>query len=237
MKTKVHTIKIQHQTFGVLMNEGFVDATQFKLFLKMIQGCIELKNDLTFFNGTDFLVQEREPRRIAVRTSQVADGAHGERIAKREDDRDRRCGLHHAVQTDPLVRAGDRGHALAVQRHEGVEEHDGADAVGHAEIRRAVQRGDLDRFKGCEAGLAQQLDFAIVGVFGDNEYGLRDLLAETQKAAPDYSKVPGIAFRKDGEVVLTPARPLLTKLDDLPMPAHLNPDKRAKRRIVVGEPC
>lgn len=56
MKTKVHTIKIQHQTFGVLMNEGFVDATQFKLFLKMVHGCVELKNDLDFFNGTDFLV-------------------------------------------------------------------------------------------------------------------------------------------------------------------------------------
>ena len=56
MKTKLHTIKIQHQTFGVLMNEGFVDATQFKLFLKMVHGCVELNNDLDFFNGTDFLV-------------------------------------------------------------------------------------------------------------------------------------------------------------------------------------
>ena len=56
MKTKLHTIKIQHQTFGVLMNEGFVDAIQFKLFLKMVHGCVELKNDLDFFNGTDFLV-------------------------------------------------------------------------------------------------------------------------------------------------------------------------------------
>ena len=53
---KVYVIKIQHQTFGVLMNEGFVNATQFKLFLKMVQGCIELKNDLTFFNGIDFFV-------------------------------------------------------------------------------------------------------------------------------------------------------------------------------------
>jgi hypothetical protein len=56
MKTKLHTIKIQHQTFGQLMNEKFVDATQFKLFLKLVHGCIELKNDLDFFNGTDFLV-------------------------------------------------------------------------------------------------------------------------------------------------------------------------------------
>lgn len=56
MNTKVNTIKIQHQTFGVLMNESFVDAIQFKLFLKLVHGCLELKTDLDFFNGTDFLV-------------------------------------------------------------------------------------------------------------------------------------------------------------------------------------
>lgn len=51
-----HTVKIQHMTLGVILNETFVNPTQFKLFLKMINGCLELKNDLTFFNGTDFLV-------------------------------------------------------------------------------------------------------------------------------------------------------------------------------------
>jgi hypothetical protein len=56
MNVASHNIKIQHEKFGVLLNETFVNATQFKLFLKMVQGCIELKNDLTFFNGTDFLV-------------------------------------------------------------------------------------------------------------------------------------------------------------------------------------
>jgi hypothetical protein len=56
MNVSSHNIKIQHETFGVLLNETFVNATQFKLFLKMIHGCIELKNDLTFFNGVDFFV-------------------------------------------------------------------------------------------------------------------------------------------------------------------------------------
>jgi hypothetical protein len=51
-----HTIKIQHETFGVLLNETFVNGTQFKLFLKMVQGCIEMKDDLTFFNGVEFLI-------------------------------------------------------------------------------------------------------------------------------------------------------------------------------------
>lgn len=50
------TIKIQSEKFGVILNETFVDGTQFKLFLKMVQGCLELKGNLTFFNGQDFLV-------------------------------------------------------------------------------------------------------------------------------------------------------------------------------------
>jgi len=56
MITASHNVKIQHATFGLVLNESFVNATQFKLFLKMVQGCLELKQDLTFFNGTDFLV-------------------------------------------------------------------------------------------------------------------------------------------------------------------------------------
>ncbi len=49
-------VKIQNEKFGVLLNETFVDRTQFKIFISMIQGCIELKNDFTYFNGSDFLV-------------------------------------------------------------------------------------------------------------------------------------------------------------------------------------
>ena len=56
MTTTNYTVKIENEMFGKLLHETFVDATQFKLFLKMVQGCIELKNDLTFFNGSDFLI-------------------------------------------------------------------------------------------------------------------------------------------------------------------------------------
>ena len=56
MNLPQHNIKIQHETFGVLLNENFVNPAQFKLFLKMVQGCITLSEDLTFFNGVDFLV-------------------------------------------------------------------------------------------------------------------------------------------------------------------------------------
>ena len=64
MTTTKFNIRIENEKFGSLLNETFIDATQFKLFLKMIQGCIALKNDLTFFNGTDFLVHI--PNRILV---------------------------------------------------------------------------------------------------------------------------------------------------------------------------
>jgi hypothetical protein len=56
MNTVVYKIRIENEKFGTLLNETFVDGTQFKLFLKMVQGCLELKENLTFFNGTDFLI-------------------------------------------------------------------------------------------------------------------------------------------------------------------------------------
>ncbi len=39
MNTNKYTIRIENEKFGTLLNESFVDATQFKLFLKMVNGC------------------------------------------------------------------------------------------------------------------------------------------------------------------------------------------------------
>jgi len=41
---------------GVLMNELFTDAEQFRIFLKMVDGNIAYKSDLDYYNGRDFLV-------------------------------------------------------------------------------------------------------------------------------------------------------------------------------------
>jgi len=49
-------IRVMNDKFGDLINETFMDQVQFKLFLKMVHGCIELKNDLSFFDGDTFLV-------------------------------------------------------------------------------------------------------------------------------------------------------------------------------------
>jgi anaerobic magnesium-protoporphyrin IX monomethyl ester cyclase len=65
-----------------------------------------------------------------------------------------------------------------------------------------------------------QLDFALVGVFGDNEYTLQELLAELNKSTPNFDPIRGLSFRKGAEIVLTPARPLIENLDELPMPAY-----------------
>ena len=51
-----NNIKIMNETHGVLLNETFVNSSQFKLFLKMVQGCIAMREDLTFFNGVDFFI-------------------------------------------------------------------------------------------------------------------------------------------------------------------------------------
>jgi len=56
MNMPTKSIKIQHETLGVLLNETFVNPVQFKLFLKMVNGCLTCKEPLTFFNGEDFLV-------------------------------------------------------------------------------------------------------------------------------------------------------------------------------------
>jgi anaerobic magnesium-protoporphyrin IX monomethyl ester cyclase len=65
-----------------------------------------------------------------------------------------------------------------------------------------------------------QLDFALVGVFGDNEYTLWELLTELEKSNPNFDSIRGLTFRESEEIVLTPARPLIENLDELPMPAY-----------------
>ena len=65
-----------------------------------------------------------------------------------------------------------------------------------------------------------QLDFAIVGVFGDNEYPLWELLEELKKPTPKFADIRGLAWRNGTEIVLNPARPVIANLDELPMPAY-----------------
>jgi len=52
----IHRVKIQHSNFGVILDEQFIDGTQFKLFLKMLNASFDDNEGLRFFNGVDFFL-------------------------------------------------------------------------------------------------------------------------------------------------------------------------------------
>lgn len=81
----------------------------------------------------------------------------------------------------------------------------------------------------------RETEFDLV-VMGEGENTLREICAGNSREG-----IPGIAFLKDGELVLTPPRPLISDLDSLPLPAwHLHDLTRyhsphiASRRNPVG---
>ena len=51
-----HNIKIMNEKFGTLLSESFVDPIQFKIFLKMVDGALNIGQDLSYFDGNTFLV-------------------------------------------------------------------------------------------------------------------------------------------------------------------------------------
>jgi len=53
-----------------------------------------------------------------------------------------------------------------------------------------------------------------IAVIGEGDFTLRDIVR-----ADDLAGVPGLAFKRNGEIVTTQARPPLDDLDQLPMPA------------------
>lgn len=54
--TTVKHVKIVHPTFGEVLNETFINEVQFKIFLTMVHSCLELGNDLSTYNGKNFLL-------------------------------------------------------------------------------------------------------------------------------------------------------------------------------------
>lgn len=62
-----------------------------------------------------------------------------------------------------------------------------------------------------------QIDYAIVG---DCEYTLYELLEQLKSTAPKLDQIKGLAYRGNGDIVLTQRRELISNLDELPMPAY-----------------
>lgn len=51
-----HTVRIMNEKFGDLLTESFIDPIQFKIFLKMVDGALNIGEDLSYFDGNTFLV-------------------------------------------------------------------------------------------------------------------------------------------------------------------------------------
>lgn len=65
-----------------------------------------------------------------------------------------------------------------------------------------------------------QIDYAIVSVFGDCEPTAAELLEELKQPHPKLADIRGLCYRDGDQIVLTPRRPLIPDLDELPMPAY-----------------
>jgi radical SAM superfamily enzyme YgiQ (UPF0313 family) len=75
-----------------------------------------------------------------------------------------------------------------------------------------------------------ELDLVVVG---EGEQTLSELVP-VLTSPQEWEKISGIAFRKDGGIFVTPARPLIEDLDALPLPArHLLP---MSRYLALGYP-
>jgi radical SAM superfamily enzyme YgiQ (UPF0313 family) len=61
------------------------------------------------------------------------------------------------------------------------------------------------------------IDFVLIG---EGELTLVELLQKLDGAGADYSRIPGLASRKGGQVVVGPHRELIKDIDVLPMPAY-----------------
>lgn len=61
--------------------------------------------------------------------------------------------------------------------------------------------------------LMGELPYADFVIFGEGEATFREFLLEYHKQCPDYSAVKGLAFRKDGCVVINEERNLIVNLD------------------------
>lgn len=63
---------------------------------------------------------------------------------------------------------------------------------------------------------AQHVDIAVIG---EGEYTMLDIM-KYYEGKKNISEIPGIAWRKDDDIILNPRRPFTKNLDELPLPAY-----------------
>ena len=54
-KKDVFGITVWSEIYGKIIDENFVNETQFSIFLKGIKACLDMSKDFTYFNGNNFL--------------------------------------------------------------------------------------------------------------------------------------------------------------------------------------
>ena len=83
-------------------------------------------------------------------------------------------------------------------------------------------------------------DFIDFVVIGEGEFSILELVDEIEKGSPNYSKIRGIGFRENGNIIINQLRPYIKNIDKLPLPArHLLPIKLYKpsKRLVKNPPA
>jgi radical SAM superfamily enzyme YgiQ (UPF0313 family) len=66
-------------------------------------------------------------------------------------------------------------------------------------------------------GFAPQIDYILVG---EADRTLVELLEQLQRETPRLQDILGLGYKETGEIRLTPPRPLIANLNELPMPAY-----------------
>lgn len=51
-----YQLRIFHPQYGELITPIFTDKVQFRIFCKMVQGCLALKQDLTTYDAQDLFI-------------------------------------------------------------------------------------------------------------------------------------------------------------------------------------
>lgn len=85
----------------------------------------------------------------------------------------------------------------------------------------AVIAGGPDPVQYLDAYLDMGVDVVVIG---EGEHTLADLCAATDLSPSRLATIPGLAYRDDGKTLRTAPRPLLKRLDDLPMPRRRRAD-------------
>jgi len=88
--------------------------------------------------------------------------------------------------------------------------------------------------------LLENRDFDFISI-GEGEITVQELIQTlSDKKDQDFSKIKGLAYRKDGEIITTEPRPLIQNLDELPIADRdlvINPGYPPENNIIISRGC